>query len=156
MLTHILSLIYSLTHTHTHTHTHMYIHAHTVTHTITNTQNFLSHTHVYMYTHTHTHTHTHIHIHTHTHTGGITTLAIDRDALDEYSRATDSDANLDEFMTRMTRDDVISDDVRRRCTVEVTHVRNSTEVSAAVALISSDYPSPPHSFYPYECRQMLR
>ena len=66
---------------------------------------------------------------THTLSGGITTLAIDRDALDEYSRATDSDANLDEFMTRMTRDDVIPYEVRERCTVEVTHVRNSTQVS---------------------------
>ena len=63
------------------------------------------------------------------HIGGITTLAIDRDALDEYSRATDSDANLDEFMTRMTRDDVIPDEVRQRCNVSVTLVRNSTEVS---------------------------
>ena len=63
------------------------------------------------------------------HTGGITTLAIDRDALDEYSRATDSDANLDAFMARMTRGDIIPTDVRRRCTVEVTHVRNSTQVS---------------------------
>ena len=62
--------------------------------------------------------------------GGITTLAVDRDALDEYSRATNSDANLDEFMARMTRDDVIPDEVRQRCNVEVTHVRNSTEVSA--------------------------
>ena len=66
------------------------------------------------------------------HTGGITTLAVDRDALDEYSRATNSDANLDEFMARMTRDDVIPDGVRERCSVEVTHVRNSTEVSQSV------------------------
>ena len=64
--------------------------------------------------------------------GGITTLAIDREALDEYSRATDSDANLDEFMARMTRD-VIPDEVRQRCNVEVTHVRNSTEVSTKLA-----------------------
>ena len=62
--------------------------------------------------------------------GGITTLAIDRDALDEYSRATGSDANLDKFMARMTRDDVISDEVRRRCRIEVSHVRNTTEVIA--------------------------
>lgn len=70
------------------------------------------------------------------HTGGITTLALDRDALDEYSRATNSDANLDEFMARMTRDDVIPDGVRERCNVEVTHVRNSTEVSQ-----SAEYPN---------------
>ena len=63
------------------------------------------------------------------HIGGITTLAIDRDALDEYSRATDSNANLDEFMARMTRDDALPDEVRQRCNVEVTHVRNSTEVT---------------------------
>ena len=62
------------------------------------------------------------------HAGGITTLAIDKDALDEYSRATESIGNLDEFMARMTRDDIIPRDVRMRCSVEVTHVRNSTQV----------------------------
>ena len=61
-------------------------------------------------------------------TGGITTLAIDKDALDEYSRVTESIGNLDEFMARMTRDDIIPSDVRLRCDVEVTHVRNSTQV----------------------------
>ena len=60
-------------------------------------------------------------------------MAIDREALDEYSRATNSDANLDEFMARMTRDDVIPDSVRERCRVEVTYVRNSTEVTVAAA-----------------------
>ena len=60
-------------------------------------------------------------------------MAVDREALDEYSRATNSDANLDEFMARMTRDDVIPDSVRERCRVEVTHVRNSTEVTVAAA-----------------------
>ena len=69
-------------------------------------------------------------------TGGITTLAIDRNALDEYSRATDSDANLDEFMARMIGDDVIPEDVRRRCTIEVTHVRNSTEVRLSLNSLS--------------------
>ena len=62
------------------------------------------------------------------HTGGITTLAIDKDALDEYSRATESIGNLDEFMAQMTRNDIIPRDIRLRCNVEVTHVRNSTQV----------------------------
>ena len=60
--------------------------------------------------------------------GGITTLAIDKDALDEYLRATGLNANLDEFMARMTRNDIIPSDVRLRCHVKVTHVRNSTQV----------------------------
>ena len=65
----------------------------------------------------------------HTLSGGITTLAFDRDALDEYLGATESNANLDEFMARMTRGDIIPSDVRLRCTLEVTHVRNSTQVT---------------------------
>ena len=64
----------------------------------------------------------------HTLSGGITTLAFDRDALDEYLGATESNANLDEFMARMTRGDIIPSDVRLRCILEVTHVRNSTQV----------------------------
>ena len=71
-------------------------------------------------------------------TGGITILAIDQDALDEYSQATGSDTNLDEFMARMTRD-VIPDKVRKRCSVEVSHVRNTTQVS----VLSSLHPPPP-------------
>ena len=90
-----------------------------------------------MHTHTHSHSHslTHTHTHSHTHTlGGITTLAIDGDALDEYSRATGSDANLDEFMARMTRDDVIPEDVRRRCVIEATRVRTSVQVSTCTEI----------------------
>ena len=68
-------------------------------------------------------------------TGGITTLAIDKDALDEYSRVTESIGNLDEFMARMTRDDIIPSDVRLRCDVEVTHVRNSTQVGKVFSKI---------------------
>ena len=49
--------------------------------------------------------------------------------MDDYSRATGSDTNVDEFMARMTRDDVIPDEVRRRCVVEATRVRNSVQVS---------------------------
>ena len=75
-------------------------------------------------------------------------MAVDREALDEYSRATNSDANLDEFMARMTRDDVIPDSVRERCRVEVTHVRNSTEVTVAAlqhmnSIVYSTFVPPP-------------
>ena len=77
-------------------------------------------------------------------------MAVDREALDEYSRATNSDANLDEFMARMTRDDVIPDSVRERCRVEVTHVRNSTEVTGAAACELYrilNFCSPPPSYF---------
>ena len=74
----------------------------------------------------HNYTYTHL---PHKYTGGITSLAIDRDALDEYSRATGSDSNLDEFMARLTGNDVIPKEVRERCSIEVTLVRNTTEVS---------------------------
>ena len=80
------------------------------------------------------------------HAGGITTLAIDRDALDEYSHATESIANLDEFMARMTRDDIIPSDVRLRCDVEVTHVRNSTQVGKIVYICVAIIPRSSHVF----------
>ena len=73
--------------------------------------------------------------------GGITTLAFNRDALDEYLGATEFNANLDEFMARMTRGDIIPSDVtiRLRCILEVTHVRNSTQ-SFPFSLSSSLHP----------------
>ena len=88
----------------------------------------------------------------HTLSGGITTLAFDGDALDEYLRATESNANLDEFMARMTRGDIIPSDVRLRCILEVTHVRNSTQVGEhtlnhSLPLSPSDLP--PYNIYMY-------
>lgn len=56
------------------------------------------------------------------------TLAIDDDALDEHTRATGQDIDLDDFMSRMVRGGVIPRDLDQRCTLAATRTTTTRQV----------------------------